>query len=71
MSHADIAIFPFIRQFANTARTWLDALDLSHLQTWLSGHIESAHFKQIMPKFAQWKTGDEEPIFPEVVPTGA
>ena len=63
--HADIAIFPFIRQFANTDRTWFDALDLPHLQTWLEGHLESARFKQIMPKFAQWKTGDEEPVFPE------
>ncbi|MEL6694152.1 MAG: glutathione S-transferase [Pseudomonadota bacterium] len=64
VSHADIAIFPFIRQFANTDRTWFDALDLPNLQSWLEGHLESARFKQIMPKFAQWKTGDEEPVFP-------
>lgn len=64
VSYADIAIFPFIRQFANTDRTWFDALDLPHLQTWLASHLESARFQQIMPKFAQWKTGDEEPIFP-------
>lgn len=64
ISHADIAIFPFIRQFANTDRTWFDALDLPHLQAWLEGHLESPRFKQIMPKYAQWKTGDEEPVFP-------
>ena len=64
VSKADIAIFPFIRQFANTDRTWFDALDLPHLQSWLEGHLESTRFKQIMPKFAQWKTGDEEPVFP-------
>lgn len=64
VSYADIAIFPFIRQFANTDRDWFDALDLPHLQTWLADHLDSARFKQIMPKFAQWKTGDEEPIFP-------
>ena len=64
ISYADIAIFPFIRQFANTDRTWFDALDLPHLQTWLAGHLESARFKQIMPKFAQWKTGDLAPAFP-------
>lgn len=63
-SYADIAIFPFIRQFANTDRAWFDALDLPHLQAWLARHLDSALFKQIMPKFAQWKTGDEEPIFP-------
>ena len=64
VSYADIAIFPFIRQFANTDREWFDALDLPHLQAWLAGHLESPRFKQIMPKFAQWKTGDEEPVFP-------
>ena len=66
ISYADIAIFPFIRQFANTDRDWFDALDLPHLQTWLDGHLTSERFKQIMPKFAQWKTGDEEPSFPVV-----
>lgn len=64
VSYADIAIFPFIRQFANTDRDWFDALDLPHLQTWLADHLDSARFRQIMPKFAQWKTGDEEPVFP-------
>ncbi|MEM6652681.1 MAG: glutathione S-transferase [Pseudomonadota bacterium] len=64
VSYADIAIFPFIRQFANTDRAWFDGLDLPHLQTWLEAHLDSPRFKKIMPKFAQWKTGDEEPSFP-------
>ena len=68
VSYADIAIFPFVRQFANTDRDWFDALDLPHLQAWLAHHLDSALFKQIMPKFAQWKTGDEEPVFPPDLP---
>jgi len=64
VSYADIAIFPFVRQFANTDRTWFDVADLPHLQTWLTNHLKSDLFKQVMPKFAQWKTGDEEPAFP-------
>lgn len=64
VAYADIAIFPFIRQFANTDRVWFDALNLPHLQTWLAHHLDSDRFKQIMPKYAQWKTGDKEPIFP-------
>ncbi len=64
VSYADIAIFPFIRQFANTDRTWFDALDLPHLQGWLARHLDSDLFKLIMPKYAQWTTGDAEPIFP-------
>ncbi|MEO1322401.1 MAG: glutathione S-transferase [Pseudomonadota bacterium] len=64
VSYADIAIFPFIRQFANTDRAWFDALDLPNLQAWLSRHLDSDLFKRIMPKYAQWKSGDEEPSFP-------
>ena len=64
ISYADIAIFPFIRQFANTDRAWFDAQDLPNLQNWLTFHLNSDLFKQVMPKYAQWKTGDEEPVFP-------
>lgn len=64
VSLADIAIFPFIRQFANTDRDWFDALELKPLQAWLERHVESELFKRIMPKFKQWKTGHEEPLFP-------
>ena len=64
VSYADIAIFPFIRQFANTDRAWFDALELPQLQSWLARHLESDLFKQIMPKFAQWQTGNTEPVFP-------
>ncbi|MBV7266677.1 glutathione S-transferase [Erythrobacter ani] len=60
---ADIALFPFIRQFANTDRAWFDAQDLPHLQTWLDGHLSSDLFKSIMPKFAPWKAGDEPIVF--------
>ncbi len=59
---ADIAIFPFIRQFANTDRDWFDAQGLPHLQEWLETHLSSDLFKAIMPKFDPWKSGDE-PIF--------
>ncbi|MEQ3745787.1 MAG: glutathione S-transferase [Henriciella sp.] len=64
VSLADIAIFPFIRQFANTDRTWFDQLDLPQLQAWLERHLNSDLFQKIMPKYEQWKTGDEEPVFP-------
>ena len=56
---ADIALFPFIRQFANTDRAWFDAQDLPHLQRWLEGHLASDLFHAIMPKFAPWKAGDD------------
>ncbi|NQY14417.1 MAG: glutathione S-transferase, partial [Henriciella sp.] len=45
-------------------RAWFDALDLPHLQAWLASHLDSDLFKQIMPKYKQWQTGDAEPVFP-------
>lgn len=56
---ADIASFPFIRQFANHDRGWFDAQPIPNLQRWLAGHLESELFKSIMPKFAPWKAGGE------------
>lgn len=64
VSLADMAVMPFIRQFANTDRAWFDASPYPALKAWLTAHLESERFKSIMPKFDQWKTGDEEPIFP-------
>ena len=63
ITEADIAIFPFVRQFANTDRTWFDAEPLPHLQRWLAGHLESELFLSVMKKYPQWKTGDDEVVF--------
>lgn len=63
-SLADIAIFPFIRQFAHTDMDWFNAQDLPALQDWLEGHKQSALFKGVMKKYAQWSPGAEEPILP-------
>jgi len=57
MSMADAAIFPFVRQFANTDRDWFDALDLAGLQAWLEQHLASARFARIMTKYPLWVSG--------------
>ena len=59
---ADIAIFPFARQFANTDRAWFDSLDLPPLQIWLENRLNSDLFKSIMKKWPQWTTGTAEPV---------
>lgn len=63
-SFADVAIFPFIRQFANTDRNWFDSQPLPQLQAWLAGHLDSDLFKTIMKKYPQWQPGDAEPKLP-------
>ena len=50
---ADIAIFPFTRQFANTDREWFDALELKPLQGWLQHCLESQLCKKIIKKQKQ------------------
>ena len=54
ISLADIAIFPFVRQFANTDRDWFDALPLPALQRWLADHIGSELFEIIMVRHETW-----------------
>jgi glutathione S-transferase len=50
LSLADIAIFPFIRQFAFVNKQWFDAAPYPKLQQWLKRHIESDLFIAIMEK---------------------
>jgi len=60
---ADIAIFPFIRQFAAVDSKRFEDLNLKPLENWLDSHLESDLFKAIMPKFTPWQDGDEPIIF--------
>jgi glutathione S-transferase len=47
---ADIAIFPFIRQFANVDHEWFDTLPLTHIKEWLKRHLSSNLFKTVFKK---------------------
>ena len=62
-SLADMAIFPFIRQFAHVHLDWFQASEYSHLKPWLSKHIESPLFVSIMEKYPSWQAGDEVVCF--------
>ena len=66
LSLADLAVFPFVRQFANTDRNWFDSSPLPHLQSWLEQLLDSDRFAAIMHKYTPWKPGDEEPVFPSI-----
>jgi glutathione S-transferase len=63
---ADVALFPFVRQFANTDRDWFDGLELPALQTWLAGHLDSELFTGVMSKYPQWAPGADEPVLAAV-----
>ena len=54
-SLADIAIFPFMRQFAATQPEWWAAQSQApRVRDWLTRHIESPRFKTIMTKYPLW-----------------
>ncbi|MDO5769152.1 MAG: glutathione S-transferase [Psychrobacter sp.] len=65
-SLADIAIMPFVRQFAHVDRKVFDKLPYPHLQGWLQRWLEHPIFIQSMTKFPPWQEGDEALVFPSL-----
>ncbi len=59
---ADIAIFPFVRQFAAADATFWEASAPASLQAWLNGHTASERFAAVMAKFPRWQPGNAEPL---------
>lgn len=53
ISFTDIAIFPFVRQFAAVESDWF-AARFPKTHSWLSGHIDSPLFKAVMAKHPLW-----------------
>ena len=54
VSVADIALFPFVRQFAHVDREWFYQTPYSELQAWLEGFLRSALFAEVMQKYPLW-----------------
>jgi len=61
---ADIATFPFIRQFANSDPGFWDRQPLPRLKAWLQDWTSSALFKGVMEKYPLWKDTGKEVSFP-------
>jgi glutathione S-transferase len=51
ISLADIAIFPFIRQFAAVDNHWFEATGYNKLKCWLQQLLDSALFTRVMVKY--------------------
>jgi glutathione S-transferase len=54
ISLADIAIFPFIRQFAAVDHDWFESAGYIKLKSWLLHLVESALFKRVMVKYPDY-----------------
>lgn len=53
-SLADVALMPFVRQFAHVDLEWFRTLPCPRLQRWLEYWLDSPLFKQVMTKHPQW-----------------
>lgn len=60
---ADMAIFPFIRQFSMVDQQWFDSSPYRALQTWLQQWLKSPLFLSVMYKYQPWHPGDLQQRF--------
>ncbi len=61
---ADMAILPFIRQYAHVDAAWFAAQPWPRVQHWLQAWEDSQRFAAVMPKYAPWREGDTPVYFP-------
>lgn len=64
-SLADMAILPFVRQFAFVDRDWFDRQSWPNLLGWLDRFLASDRFLSVMQKYSKWEPGDPVTVFPE------
>ena len=66
ITFTDIAIFPFIRQFAFVDNTWFEQAAYPNLRQWLSIFLNSTLFQTTMYKYQPWQKEQPELIlFPQ------
>ena len=54
----DVAIFPFIRQFAGVDPSWFEHCDYASVRSWLNTMLGSDLFQRVMRKNPFWQPGD-------------
>ena len=59
----DVAVFPFIRQFAGVDRAWFDQSQYLALRAWLQRWLDSELFSGVMAKHPMWSPGDARVIW--------
>ncbi len=56
---ADVALFPFIRQFARADLVWFQNCRYSHLRNWMASLEQSVEFTAVMQKHKPWVSGTD------------
>ena len=62
-SLADIALLPFIRQFARIERQWYLQSPYPKVKHWLTQYLQSPMFTKVMAKYPLWLTNNEMVLF--------
>ena len=60
---ADMAIAPFVRQFAHTDKIWFKEQPWIPLQAWLTAFTDSEIYASVMQKYPKWESGNPTVIF--------
>ena len=68
---ADMAIAPFVRQFAAIDSGWWAAQPWPHLQAWLARWLASPLLEQCMQKYPAWQEGAPGVPFPAPPPVAS
>ena len=63
-SAVDVALFPFIRQFAGVDPSWWQQAPYPNVRQWLENWLNSALFSVIMAKYPRWESGQPGERFP-------
>lgn len=65
-SLADIALMPFIRQFAKVERQWYLQSPYPNVRRWLNSYLQSATFTKVMAKYPTWSPAENTVLFGDI-----
>lgn len=63
ISSADIAIFPFVRQFVMSDQLWFDNSEYNNIRRWLQIFLNNPIYTIIMKKHSPWQNGSTSTVF--------
>ena len=59
LSLVDVALLPFVRQFAYVDIDWFQGSRYRSVNAWLQRFLESAQFASVMEKYPAWQSGNQ------------
>ena len=64
MTLCDVAVFPFVRQFAFINIDWFNGIQWGNLNNWLNDFLDSEMFVSCQKKYIKWESGNSTVYFP-------